>query len=112
MTCFDEEPEHQPTKEEWDAYEAKRTCTTQKAVARALEAIDFRISEAKVDIPFVIPSAAKNREMYNERRQGFISGLMVASLLLTKEIGGADCSVCAENHDDGVPLVCETGDGV
>jgi hypothetical protein len=23
MTCFDEEPDHQPTKEEWEAYEAK-----------------------------------------------------------------------------------------
>ena len=27
MTCFDEEPEHQPTKEEWEAYAAKRTDT-------------------------------------------------------------------------------------
>ncbi len=27
MTCFDEEPDHQPTKAEWDAYEAKRTDT-------------------------------------------------------------------------------------
>jgi hypothetical protein len=24
MTCFDEEPDHQPTKEGWEAYEAKK----------------------------------------------------------------------------------------
>ena len=45
MTCFDEEPEHQPTKEEWELATAKRLLSDALCVLSA-HAIGHKTQEA------------------------------------------------------------------
>ena len=45
MTCFDEEPEHQPTKEEWELEAAKRLLNDALCVLSA-HAVGHKTQEA------------------------------------------------------------------